>query len=82
MSDNNGTNRGRPAPSKVAAMTASADAMTPLSPANAAKSRTNAVPCRSRPETGASESVGSDLFIGPNRCCLAPKFPPSDTPTA
>jgi len=63
MTDNNGTRSRRPTPSKLAARTASAAATTPLIPANAAKSRTNAIACGSRPGIGRPDSVTSGLFI-------------------
>jgi len=64
MTDNNGTKRRRPTPSKAAARTASATASSPLT--KAAKSRTNALAYRSRPD-----SVGPDPIPSIDRYCRA-----------
>jgi hypothetical protein len=80
--DSNGTRRRRPTPSKVAARTASADAMIPFRPAKAAKSRTNAIACRSRPELGGPDSIIPGLFIGRSLMCRADGYRRDAAPVA
>jgi hypothetical protein len=53
-------------------MTASAAAQIPLKPANAAKSRTKAIVCRTKADTVELESITSGLFIGTDCLCLSP----------
>jgi hypothetical protein len=84
MIDNSGTRRSRPTPSKVEAITASAAAQTPFKPAKAAKSRTKAIACRTRPECispdcAVRDFARSGLFIGTIavlcRACYLPAAP-------
>lgn len=66
--DNRGTRSRRPTPSNIAARTASAAAMTPLRPANAAKSPAKAIAWRSSADIGETDSVSSGFSSADCRC--------------